>query len=1001
MRIVQTESGESFENLIGTENIDLDDESTYILFPDIPAIVQAENLFLKRNGLWGERLLTFGKLSFISNLYSTERRNVISRMGRLFMMEEIVDALKTDFSYFKDKSSVKGFSESLLKIIAELKHGKITPGDLADISEKEGEGDLKDKLNDLGLIFKGYQERLKRENLIDDIDKLKLLSDSTLKGRLSFVLPDAKKIVVFGFYDFTPSQLEVLNAVDRAGFDLNIYIPPLEKAPGLKSALIVKIENWFGRVEIERMVQTNRNGCEIEIHSFPSLRDELEFCATEIKGLILSGACRPDEIGIVSRSMANKASLYAVELDRLGIPYSLSTSGRLGASALSQFVLTLLRVKSSGFEKKHFLNLIRSPFLAAYLGREQVSEFACQIDFYSSRRKTLRGAKAWDELLKEFSEDEDSGIGERVKKLISVIGRNLNSPDVGILTDDLANLMDELLVYESVLKSPDSKDSLSSSWSRFHSFIRELRFLSKFRFKNMKVGGLNEFINLLQELWIEERYSHHSPESTERVQVLDALETRGTTFQILFILDVAERSFPLPFIRDPILKNDERKHINDLVGNRSLYEEVNHYESEDLLFDLIKSSVLKKLYISYSYRDEKDRSALPSYMVYEVATKLGTETKKHFLEDRFKAYSTVYTKPRLAEHLFYLYRHQSFEFEKYSDNLSEGIKYVLKGINAERKRLEIYGIFSGFEGNIQDTRLLPEFNETSPTKLETYGQCPFRFFASHILNLRKADEIEDDVSPIDLGLFYHRILKDFLLALAGKKGGRVDLREISDDEISESLEGFLSETDFNEQFSWLSEGKRDLAIKRITEQVLPQFIHFEALRIREWNEAGFFPTAFERRIDFEIGDIKLSGIVDRVDSGDGGVAIVDYKLRPSPTRKFVDFRNLQLPLYLYAFSKLGEKPVGGYFRFVERPNREEGSMEGGKKSLEGQISAAERQVRIYVKLIREGLFPPVIDDKGSGFEEKDVELRKDDRDPCGWCEYSDLCRAPGGVFRRL
>jgi ATP-dependent helicase/DNAse subunit B len=1001
MRIVQTESGESFENVVEKENIDLDDQSTYFLLPDIPAIVQAENLFLKRNGLWGERLLTFGKLSFISNLDSNERRNVISRMGRLFMMEEIVDDLNADFTYFKDKFLVKGFSESLLKIIAELKHAKIMPQDLADISDKEAEGDLKDKLKDLALIFKSYKDKLEREILIDDIDKLKLLSESTLKGRLSRILPGAKKIVVFGFYDFTPSQLEVLEAIDKAGYDLAIYVPPLDKVPGFKSVVISKIESWFGRIEIEKMVKTNRTECELEIHSFPSLREEVEFAAMEIKGLLLNGAYRPGEIAIVSRTMVNKESLYAGELHRLGIPYSVSTAGRLGALGLGQFILTLLRVKSSGFEKKHFLNLLRNPFLAAYLKHEQIYDFVCQIDLKSSSKKTLRGVKAWDELLSDLFENENFGVVERVRRLISIISGKLNSLAVGVLTEDLANVMDELLICESVKEFSSNKDDQFNNWERFHSFIKELRYLSKFRFKGMKVGELNEFINLLQELWIEEKFSHSSAESVETVQILDALKTRGTAFQVLFVLDVAEKSFPLPFIRDPILKNDERAHINDYMGNRSLYEEFHHYESEDLLFNLIKSSAERKLYISYSYRDEKDRSNLPSYLVYELERKLGIKAKKHFLKDRFKSHKNLYTKPKLAEHLFYVYRNQNFEFQNYSENLPERIKYVLKGIKAETKRLEINGVYSEFEGNIENAELLPQLNEFSPTKLETYGQCPFRFFAGHILNLKKADEIEDDVSALDLGLFYHRILKEFLLLLVKENEGRVDLRKISDEEISESLKGLLKERDFNKEFSWLSEGKRALTIKRITEQVLPQFIQFELIRIKEWNELGLFPAGFEKGIDFEIDDIKLSGIVDRIDVGDRGLLIIDYKLRPSSTRKFFDFRNLQLPLYLYAFSKLGEKPVGGFFRFLESPDREIGFQENAKTSVKDQISCAEEQVRIYVSLMRKGFFPPVIDEKGLGFENKEVELRKDERGPCGWCEYSDLCRAPGGVFRRL
>ncbi len=99
---------------------------------------------------------------------------------------------------------------------------------------------------------------------------------------------------------------------------------------------------------------------------------------------------------------------------------------------------------------------------------------------------------------------------------------------------------------------------------------------------------------------------------------------------------------------------------------------------------------------------------------------------------------------------------------------------------------------------------------------------------------------------------------------------------------------------------WLSDGKRELIKKRITEQVLPQFMHFELIRIKEWNEVGFFPKEFEKSFDFEIGDIRLSGVIDRVDIGDQGSLVIDYKLRPSAIRKFFDYRNLQLPLYLSA-----------------------------------------------------------------------------------------------------
>jgi len=1001
MRIVETEIGRSLESIIEAENINLDDTSIYFLLPDIPSIVQAENIFLKKNGLWGEKLLTFGKLSFISNLKGNERKNVISRMGRLFLMEEIVDELCTEFSYFKNKCFVKGFSESLLRIVAELKHAKITAFDLLNISKKEVEGDLKNKLKDLAQVFEQYQKKLERENLIDDIDKLKLLSQSTSKGGLSKIIPDVNKIVVFGFYDFTPSQLEVLKTIDEAGYDLAIYIIQLDKVPGFKSTVIKKMENWLGRIEIEKLAERNQNGCRLEIHSFPSLRDEVEFAAKEINRMILEEAASPGEIAIVSRTLANKDSLIASVFQRHAIPYSISTAGGLGASSLGQFILTLLSVKTSGFEKKHFINLLRNPYLSAFLKHENIYDFVSLIEMKSSRRRTIRGAKPWKELLSSVSDSEYSSVSARVKKIISIITEKFNSLNVGALTEDLANVMDELLIYESVIGFSDNKDVHSNHWDSFYRFIKELRYLSKFRFRGKRVDGLSDFISLLKELWIEEKFSHASSESVEKVQILDALKMRGTTFPIIFILDLGEKSFPLPLIRDPILKDDDRAHVNEYIGNRALYEEFHHSESEDLLFDLIKSSAKKKLYASYSYSDEKERPNLPSYLVVGLGKILGVMPKKHLLEDSFKSHESIYTKTDLAKHLFYMNTQQDFKLENYFEYLPQNIRYVLKGLRAEAKRLEFNDIYSEFEGNIKDPNLLPDQKDFTPTELEIYGQCPFRYFAGHMLNLERAEEIEDDVSALDLGLFCHRFLKEFFVSIAKKHEGRLDLRQTSDDEIKELLREFLKEKDIDNEFGWLSEGKRALIKKRITEQVLPQFMHFESIRIREWNEVGFFPTDFEKEIDFEIGDIKLSGIVDRIDVGDRGVLIIDYKLRPSSIRKFFDYRNLQLPLYLSAYERQGVKPQGGFFRFLEKPNREIGLAENAKKSVEGQISSAEQQVRMYVGLMKTGFFSPVIEEKKSGFEKEEIELRKDNRGPCGWCEFIDLCRVQGGTFRKL
>ena len=135
--------------------------------------------------------------------------------------------------------------------------------------------------------------------------------------------------------------------------------------------------------------------------------------------------------------------------------------------------------------------------------------------------------------------------------------------------------------------------------------------------------------------------------------------------------------------------------------------------------------------------------------------------------------------------------------------------------------------------------------------------------------------------------------------------------------------------------------------------------------------------------------------------GKEGALIIDYKPRSSSNREFFNYKNLQLPLYLSALRREGTNSYGGYYRFVEKPEEEKGTVEGDKKaSIRELINSAEKQVGMYVSLMRRGFFAPVIEKKEMGFEKKEIRLRKAEYSPCGWCEFSDLCRVQGGAKRR-
>ncbi len=1000
MRILEIPTGESLQSIIENEGLDLDDSSLFFLLPDIPAINQAEELFLK-HGLWGQRLLTFGKLATLPNLKGGMKFLELSRMGRLFLMEEVVRDLTDSLSYFKGISSIKGFSESLVRLIADLKHMKLTPDNLAEITGKLQDKELQKKLGDLRCIYEYYQKKLYEGEFVDDIDRLRLFSESTGRGELTNILPEAKTFVVFGFFDFTCSQLEVLKSIKDAGYELIIYLPPLGDSPSLRSEVMGKMKEWLGNFEVKELPQTFKPEKNIEIHSFPSFREEAEFAAREIKRLILDKSFKPNEIAVVLRSLSEKENHLIRAFEKFGLPYSISAGISLRTSSLGQFVIKLLRIKSHDFEREPFINFLKSPFLSEFFSNiDEFEESVSELDIESRDQKVLGGLKKWRELLDGSQTPE---FGKTVNGIIDNIERRFGSNSLRDLSEDLGEILDEFCVYKAVEELSSKSYIHHAAWEQFAGFLKELRFLSKIRFKR-SINKMEDFSFLIEELMSEVQFSSSTPVKEEKTRIMDVFDTRGTSFPVVFILDVGEKSFPAPLAKEPILKNDERALINAILGKDSFTLEKNHYELEEFLFNRVCNSTEGKLYITYSYLDENERSKLPSYLVEELAEKGKIETRRYDLEESLLEPDNIYTKIDLANHLFYTKQYETEIFAGYLKNNWNPYGWVLNGTKAESHRLIPDGNYCRFEGIITRKGLLNDRIKLSPTRLETYGDCPFRYFAGTILGLEGLEEVEDEVSMLDLGGFYHEVLKDLFKLLAKGMGGRVDLRKVDDEHLLNKFKELISKVDFDEKFLGITPGMRELIKIRAVDEVLPQFILTEAERIRLWNDKGFYPTHFEKELKFNIGNVQLRGKTDRIDIGREGALIIDYKLRSPSGKEFATYKYLQLPLYLYALKQQeGINPYGGYYRFLERPDEENrGADREGKESIDDLINSAVSQVEMYIKLISQGFFAPVIDkNKEPGFEKSEIELRKDERSPCGYCDFSNLCRVTDGTIRKL
>ena len=67
----------------------------------------------------------------------------------------------------------------------------------------------------------------------------------------------------------------------------------------------------------------------------------------------------------------------------------------------------------------------------------------------------------------------------------------------------------------------------------------------------------------------------------------------------------------------------------------------------------------------------------------------------------------------------------------------------------------------------------------SPSALNTYIECRLRFYLRHVVKIKEANEVEEDLDARVLGNFLHEVMELFYKHIRGKER-RVRLIEASD-----------------------------------------------------------------------------------------------------------------------------------------------------------------------------------------------------------------------------
>ena len=992
MKLIYHPKQSTFKDLFKKHGLSPSDETTLFLLPGVSVVQEIEDHYCTE-GVWGKNLLTFNELSdFVNEASPNLKKKRISRTQALSVTRKATDSVSEDLEVFGEFSQNRDFLNAAASIISKLKQSKVSVEELAGSAKRIKARGLRKKLSDIGLVYEKYEALVEEKDFLDDVDSVRVISEELEREGLARFFPSAKRLVIFGFSDLTLCELDVIKSLSSAVSETLFFLSDFGDLDEYRDCFLGRLsEVSLDYEEDFAMTKGIPEGkTESEFSEFRDSHDEIEYVSRTIKKLILDEGHKASDFKVLVRSAQKRGRSIANIFEKNGVAVDLRNSGTLAGSVYGRLAGDILRLKSGNFHRDDLIRFLHNPLFALYL-EESESSRRCvnmikEISSADLKYRTVNGIAGWKRILEHMAEQDDrmSAVARDVAFALDSISSKFGRRSFAEMTSDLRKIFSELRVSESSALLIEENKTIRECFDEFFSFLRELSFsYGEFDFR---VSDTGEYLFLLDEFMGERTIPYKTPcdADSERVSVIDFSAARGINPEFLFLIGVSDTSFPsLPAV-DPVLKPREKAEINRVFKRRVFDEESLHYEKEKHLFSALSTAASEKVFLSCFRYDERSKEVTRSDFLGEMgisplpqSPEISPESREVFSREDALLHTLLSFSageggdPDIVEVLEQQYG-------------SDIVDHLLNGIFAERQRLSLTGAYTGFEGVLRN--VLPERDAFSPTELENYGTCPFMYFSKRVLRLEALGDLDEQrASQLDLGSLAHNMLKELMETVfadgsgSGESGRLLDVYE----EIKKKYEAKSG------VFSHLPKSVAEIEKKRFFDRILPNFIMDEVLRIEKDEHA---PRFFEKEVEFRIADAVIRGKIDRVDVHEQNVAVIDYKIGRVKGRKYFDFENLQLPLYLRALCEEGFAPSWGRYLSISRP-ADNSSLPKDSSSDDAVLLSL-----YYIKGIKNGFFPPYVGKKELDQGEHTLYMSKDR--PCSYCDYRDLCRVKDGVTRK-
>ncbi len=910
-------------NLISPKK-SLSDKVCYVFCQDKIALNQELEIANRFGGFFGVDVLTFKR--YISLNYNNA--NILSKEASVMIIRKIINDLAGKLKCFNPKSYKPNLALTLFETISQLESATVSPDILNEVlsGDKVVNAALKNKISDIYLIFKAYNEYLKANNLLDGNNYLSLApniikNDENLKN---------SEVILVGFNSATKQRTDIIRAINEVTNNLSAVILADESGSEIytnetfnklktldpNATIIPSSEKLSAEVEIIKRSLFNvktfgkefkpLNTQNVVVYEASTPSAEVEIIAKEIFNEVKNGK-RYKEVAVSVGNVKEYAPIVKKVFNEYNIPFYIDNKVTLLEHPVSTYILSYLDLVRKGLTINDFLRFVSSGIFST---DKTLTD--------SLKNYVLKNALTRSNLKKPFEYDDDNldryenirslvytcySLCEKaktVKEIVYAVKKMLEITKAFENIEELGNFIKNAREYKIADVNEKVDDKILNVLNEIELIIGDTT-ISVLDFKNIFVSGVaGAKIGVI-------------PLFNDAVFVGECSDVKTRNAKTLYFIGL---SVDVPNVKsDTALLNDND--LNKLEELKLIVEPkikiVNEREKETLGTALMAFD--NRLVLSYSTSNSSGDVSLKSEVINYVlkAFNLKVVKKESFktTEDGGNGFVGKVTSVKeilkrtegnLSENL--IGREVTSAFYQAIEELGlhevkEKTDYFLLGNNLTKHLYALNGEY------FKD-------NQTSASALEKYFSCPYYAYCENLLRLK--DSETGEIKVYETGTMLHSLIELYV-----KEIDKVKDQKSSNELVKKIIEQILNDEKYcrylnKPQYKFIfsqlkKEGERVCyaVYKSISDSMFKPY-----LTEVPFNDNSEFKAI---KLHTKSGEYKINGKIDRVDKYENNVRIIDYKSGKidASNESFYTGRKLQLYLYLNTFLNNGFNPVGTYY----------------------------------------------------------------------------------------